>query len=269
MLNQNKQKARSQGFTLVELSIVIIIIGFLIAGIAAGTSLINQARLNSVITDMQNYQTAYNTFLQRYSGAPGDLKNASSYFSNCAEVNSECDGNGNGLITGHQFSPGEIHKAWRQLALSNIISAGIAQIPDGGWGGVETLGSTVPTSRVSGAGYVMMGDGQFGESTWNAYSPFNNNTINSADGSTNAIFIAKVTDVWGLGFSVFKTEDAFNLDKKIDDGNVSGGDFIGGATGNFRTFTGVELNDDETCVSGGIYDLTVTDLACVSGLALN
>ena len=50
------------GFTLVELSIVIIIIGFLIAGISGGKSLIEQAKLNSVISELQKYQLIYNNF---------------------------------------------------------------------------------------------------------------------------------------------------------------------------------------------------------------
>lgn len=43
-------KSARLGFTLVELSIVIIIIGFLIAGVSAGSSLIKQAETNAVIT---------------------------------------------------------------------------------------------------------------------------------------------------------------------------------------------------------------------------
>ena len=70
----------TDGFTLVELSIVIIIIGFLIAGIAAGKSLIRQTKLNSIITESQMYILAINTFKDRYSYYPGDLPNAEAYW---------------------------------------------------------------------------------------------------------------------------------------------------------------------------------------------
>lgn len=110
-LNKLMTKA-PQGFTLVELSIVIIIIGFLIAGIAAGTSLVQQAALNSVIVEAQTYLAAFNTFKSRYSYYPGDFPYASSYWPNTV------NGNGDGLI---QY-PDENQGVWEQLNADKIIS---------------------------------------------------------------------------------------------------------------------------------------------------
>jgi len=56
MLMFEKQKANKAGFILVELSIVIIIIGFLVAGIAAGSNILKQAQLRSVIADIESLQ---------------------------------------------------------------------------------------------------------------------------------------------------------------------------------------------------------------------
>ncbi|MFI4984234.1 MAG: type II secretion system protein, partial [Rickettsiales bacterium] len=79
MSNQIKSSG-SRGFTLVELSIVIVIIGFLVAGIAAGANMVKQAEIRSVITDLQSYQTAYNNFVAKYNAVPGDMTTASSFW---------------------------------------------------------------------------------------------------------------------------------------------------------------------------------------------
>src|SRR5258708_1954073 len=101
MIIKKSQNVSAQGFSLVELSIVIIIISFIIAGIAAGTSLIYQASINSVITDLQSTQTSYNNFILRYNAIPGDFANAASYWANCTSTtgtNIDCNGNGNRLV---------------------------------------------------------------------------------------------------------------------------------------------------------------------------
>ena len=65
-------------FTLVELSIVIVIIGLLIGGILGGQSLIHASELKSVISDFQKYQSAITQFRTQYNAWPGDMPNATS-----------------------------------------------------------------------------------------------------------------------------------------------------------------------------------------------
>ena len=59
-------------FSLIELSIVLIIIGLLVAGVTGGASLIESAKITSVITDMRNYNQALATFYSLNGYLPGD-----------------------------------------------------------------------------------------------------------------------------------------------------------------------------------------------------
>lgn len=270
MSSKNKQMIKSPGFTLVELSIVIIIIGFLIAGISAGSSLIKQAALNSVVSDMQGFQAAYNNFVLRYNAVPGDMNNAETYWpsggsSPCSVTADNCNGNGNGIIENlYQYYtiPDEMYSAWRELSLAGMISAGITAIPHN-WGGQELLGSTVPASKISGAGYILAGSG-----VWFGYSATGNSASPWLDGVTNAVFIAKPGYTSGMGVPSLTAQEAFNMDKKIDDGTVNGSIFTGASSGNFRSVN--ESNSYAThCQDAGEYNLTVDSLTCLSGLALN
>jgi prepilin-type N-terminal cleavage/methylation domain-containing protein len=69
------------GFTLIELSIVIVIIGLIVAGVVSGQSLITQAKLRSVASEYNKYDSATNTFYLEYNALQGDMSNAWEFFS--------------------------------------------------------------------------------------------------------------------------------------------------------------------------------------------
>lgn len=64
-------KKRS-GFTLVELSIVLIVIGILTGGILKGQDVIRNAKLKRIASDFANVVTAMYTYEDRYDQLPGD-----------------------------------------------------------------------------------------------------------------------------------------------------------------------------------------------------
>ena len=99
------------GFTLIELSITIVVIGLIVASVVGGQSLVRQAKLRSIITDFENYKTAANTFKLEYDGLPGDLRRASSY-----GIGS--NGNGNGFI---HHRGDELQYAWQHLKNSGLV----------------------------------------------------------------------------------------------------------------------------------------------------
>ena len=65
--------AMRRGFTLVEMSIVLVIIGLIIGGVLVGRDLIQASTIRSQISQIEKYQTAVKTFRNKYDGLPGDL----------------------------------------------------------------------------------------------------------------------------------------------------------------------------------------------------
>lgn len=79
-------------FTLVELSIVLVIIALLIAAVTAGKSLVRASQVRKIVNNIYNLETAVNSFYDRYNALPGDMANASTVFAGAT------NGDGNGLI---------------------------------------------------------------------------------------------------------------------------------------------------------------------------
>jgi prepilin-type N-terminal cleavage/methylation domain-containing protein len=72
-----------QGFTLVELAVVMIIIGILIGGILKGQELITNARVTSTISQMEALGAAMNDFQNQFNSLPGDMANAANRLPSC------------------------------------------------------------------------------------------------------------------------------------------------------------------------------------------
>jgi prepilin-type N-terminal cleavage/methylation domain-containing protein len=69
---QNMRK----GFTLVELAIVLVIVGLLIAGVLQGRELIRAANIQKVMREVENLKRGFLTFQSKYDCIPGDCGNA-------------------------------------------------------------------------------------------------------------------------------------------------------------------------------------------------
>src|SRR5437016_12869862 len=67
---------RQQGFTLVEIAIVLVIIGLLLGGILKGQEMITQAKIKNVIADFSGVSAAYHGYQDRYCAIAGDDPNA-------------------------------------------------------------------------------------------------------------------------------------------------------------------------------------------------
>ncbi len=261
----------SQGFTLVELSIVIIIIGFLIAGVSAGQSLIESAKLNAVISEMTNYHTAYITFNDRYNAVPGDMPNASSFWPDCTPNSvSYCNGNGNGMIElDTNFSlfgdapTNESFLVWRELNLAGMITNGGTATNIDSLNSVGTFSQvdigTSPASAFPNGTYYISGMYYAFYPQGAAISPWGSNNQ-----SPNILYLI-IQNYHSNGgyYKILTPTQAATIDQKADDGNPLAG-----------VWRGVDdardcFNGQCECLNGNNYNLTFTQPACVMGKSLD
>lgn len=83
-----------RGFTLIEISIVLIIIGLLLGGVLKGQEMINDAKIRNIEQDMAGIAAAIHTYQDRYKALPGDDKRAAGRWAAAS------DGDGDGLLEG-------------------------------------------------------------------------------------------------------------------------------------------------------------------------
>ena len=88
---------RQQGFTLVEIAIVLVIIGLLLGGILKGQEMITQAKIKNVVADFSGVSAAYYGYQDRYRAIPGDDPNAGTRWTTGTPAQS---GDGNGVVGG-------------------------------------------------------------------------------------------------------------------------------------------------------------------------
>jgi len=197
----------SEGFTLVELSVVITIIGLIIGGIMTGRELVKNSESRAIIAQMTDLKAAIRQFETLYNGLPGDLANASSFWSGAT------NGNGNKAIEGEPSD--EAFMAFDHLSRAGIINGSFLGQWNGGFVFSALTGNNVvQLKRKGGAIYI-----RCCSNTDYARNLSFNNMINifSISDSGNAYRGGIVTPV-----------EALSIDQKMDDGNPDTG-YIGGA----------------------------------------
>lgn len=150
------------GFTLVELSIVIVIIGLIVAGVTAGQSLVKQASLRALVTDINNIKTSVTSFKLQYDSLPGDMANAYNYWGTalgCTNQNVEannagCNGNGDRKwdTTGGK-SAHEGLRAWQELNRAGLLSGNFDNASIGT--ATLTVGRDVPKTAINNTAYQL------------------------------------------------------------------------------------------------------------------
>lgn len=240
------------GFSLLELSIVLVIIGLLAGGLMVGQDLIRQSELRAVMNEHQSYLTALNSFRVKYNAVPGDMRNATQYWgrqsntpdcltnsSAAVTVNGTCDGNANGVVndgTAANLS-GERKQFWRHLALAGLVSGNFTGLSGPlGWDHA-VINVNVPGSAITAGGWTAVG--------YAAPFPGNGNMYALDYGPSVFIYGAE-----GSGTEtdnpIFRPQEAAQIDTKMDDGKPATGRVIARFWNNFCSAAddGTSTNND-------------------------
>jgi len=149
-MKQKFLKLDNQGFTLVEIAIVLIIIGLLLSGVLKGQQLIQNARVKNVMQQVDGIRAAVFGFYDKYGVYPGDENKTN------IPPHDTHEGNGNG-----QVDSTEADMLFEDLALAGYINGnydgdGEDSIPNHAFGDKVRLLWTSPGSGMGARHYFRL-----------------------------------------------------------------------------------------------------------------
>jgi prepilin-type N-terminal cleavage/methylation domain-containing protein len=219
----------NSGFSLVELSIVLVILGLLVGGVLTGKSLIRAAELRSIITDQQAFSVAVTTFQEKYQALPGDMTNATKFWGIAAGTGNDaacqaqgttdgktCNGNGDGLVgpDGGGLGANERFRFWQHLSNAQLLSGNYTGIAGSLSQAHVLLGENSPTSKISSAGWAFR---------WLSPTPSDSDRF-LGNYPNHFVFGVVEPVIYGwLDNPAISSSEAYSIDKKIDDGKPAQG----------------------------------------------
>ena len=212
-------KPDARGFTLLELTVVLVIIGLLAGGVLFGRDLLIAAGRRHFISELDKYTTAVRLFRVKYNCIPGDCKNAVAYnlgTGGGAGDNGDGDGmvystddGGLGMTGGGWVRQKEGLNFWYHLSQAKLTA-----FPAKGYNATQpaSIASYVPELKLDGRVFVF------------AYSIVQTDPLRNMG---NAYYLS--SDLQGNNYgNSMSAVDAYYFDTKLDDGLPF--------SGNVRTF---------------------------------
>lgn len=226
---------RKIAFSLIELSVVLIIIGLLTTGVLAGSKLIKSTKKQSILKEIEKFKTAVNSFFITYSALPGDFSEAANFWGGTT------NGNGNGQIV-----PAEASKIMEHLINAELVGG---DTTSHNYKINKDLGITILYNTCDGTGSCVTSILE------NRYyiDLYNKNTTSS----TSSYFVGLTSGGGYISRVAITPEESYYIDRKLDDGNAEKGQVM-----YFTETAWPTLGTDCRNTSTEKYILTETEKKC-------
>lgn len=225
----------SHGFSLVELSIVIVIIGLIVSSVLVGQNLVRSAEIRGLVSDYERFNQASATFKERYAGLPGDFDLNGRFGVGVAKTDTSVTPTNDLLEDDTGATSGTVHDGeyvlfWNHLTVTELLAGAFDGISIDTAG--EDLSPTLPQSKAGGY--------------WGTYSDGTDNFYiygAAYNGTTNAYFTE----------NALSPRDMLSVEQKLDDGRPNRG---------IMRARGADASDPLT-------DPTVAATDCATSIALD
>lgn len=240
-----------KGFSLVELSIVIIIIGLLFVGVSAGSTLIEQAKLRKIINEIMEVQRSVKIFKVAYDYLPGDFPDAGKIWGDAcggdAPAGNGCNGDGDGVVGKYggaifrgytsETSQVEYYRFWQHMQLADVIG--------GSYTGEDAYTSDEPNWH--------SGDNVYESKAFSGVLFYLDDVRRWNSSLGDQVLWVKSNESyfwWDDPQTSLNPVQTYNIDKKIDDGLATSGFMFATSIYNNGAIPG--------CLYNGIYSLDLT-----------
>ena len=243
-MDTNTRHKQKTGYTIVEISTVVVIIGILIGGLGVYQRIIKTSAAMAVVNEFGQFKIAINSFYNIYNGLPGDIPNASTLWPSCDGTPANCNGNNNGVInTSATLLTDEAARMWQQLFAAGLVSYKYTGVHVAASDCI--MGTNCPASKYSPNG-------------WSIYSTILYTTATASVGLYLAGYVSNTAT------ATISNYDAVFIDSKIDDGVPKSGKVLSEWSDDAAGNAGTGVAAGTGCVTGAsnVYNFTSTAGKC-------
>jgi len=213
----------TDGFTLIEMTMVLVVTAILFGTIFVGQELIESSKIRSTISQVQAYKAAADTFYNKYGGLPGDLlATTAAQFNFTTRTGAAQNGDGNGHIENcgnavDQDGGCETALVWSDLSMAGLIPGSYTTATDATLPNltIKTIPLYYPLAKIGNTNVIIL---TYVLPPHGSTLPIGNAFVIVGLQSTNAIGLYS-----GLTPDLTPYE-AYSIDYKMDDGMPNAGD---------------------------------------------